>query len=83
MKINEEIDNTIELLYRNVKNGGTGHIQINDVLNDDKATAVISVHVDERPDHKVLEDLYIWADRHGLVEVIEKIKELSKLGNDL
>lgn len=73
----EMIDN----LYEQVTsmNAGEGHIQMDGIKKDEKATLVISVYHGQKPAHKVLEEIYAWADGHGFHHVMAKIHELEDM----
>lgn len=80
LSINKEIDNTIQTLYKNLKQRNSSdhiHLELNEIFNDKAANACISVYLNERPAHKILEDLIKWAKEEGLQDVISKVDELK------
>jgi hypothetical protein len=71
----------IDSLYEQVTsmNAGEGHIQMDGIKKDTKATLVVSVYHGQRPAHKVLEELYSWAKGHGFQHVMDKIHEFEEM----
>lgn len=71
----------IKNLYDQVvgMNAGEGHVTIEEVHHDPKATAVISVYHNQRPANLVLDELYQWAEENGLSAVVERIHLLERM----
>lgn len=71
----------INNLYEQVTsmNAGEGHVQLDGIKNDSKATAVISVYHNQRPANKVLDELWSWAEEKNLGDVMDKIRELEEM----
>jgi hypothetical protein len=71
----------IDDLYEQVTsmNAGEGHIQIDGIKKDSRATLVVSVYHGQRPAHKVLEELYVWAEGHDFKHVMDKICEFEEM----
>lgn len=70
--------NTIFNLADQIKklNAADGHMTLNNIRHTKGVTAVISVYDGIKPSHKVLEELYEWAEKNDpdLKERIEKLE---------
>lgn len=75
------MEKLIHNLYKQVvvTKAGEGHIIFNQIMNDPKAFAVVSVYHNQRPAHEVLDELWFWAENNDLHDIMDKIRELEKL----
>lgn len=71
---------TVESLYEQMKEleASEIHFQIESIFGNKQATAVISVYDGVKPAHKVLEELYYWAQENQNQELLDKIEEISE-----
>jgi len=77
---NQNEKNIITKLYEQAEQLGAGeaHIDFNGVGGHENVTGVFSVFIGSRPSHKVLDELYDWAEENKFQVVMDKIQELSE-----
>ena len=73
------MENVFDKLHEEMKTigAGVGHIRMNNVANDPDAIGVVSVYVDERPAHEVLDIFEQYLESEGKKDLLETIKTIS------
>lgn len=75
------MDKMIKNIYKQAKllNAKESHYASEGILGDENATAVVSVYIDQRPSHEILNDLVTWAEETNQQALLDKIEALATL----